>query len=154
MRKYFGAAAVAVFMMAIILALWGSNRDMLESPVASIPQILIDYNDDQTDIYVHGMYDYKYTNITMQIFVGDETFERSRENVYSLNYNTSADEFGVNITVWNKKKAYSFNATIKKASPDEAPKLLTLIEHRDNRIYSYTLDNTNLPWKRLMERMQ
>ena len=42
----------------------------------------------------------------------------------------------------------------KVAHPEEAPKLLTFYEDRNGKIYPVTLDSTNMPWKRLMERMR
>jgi len=154
MRKYFGAAAVVVFVMAIVLAVWGGNRNLFESPVASIPSILIDYNNNETEIYIHGMNDYRYTNISMRVTVGNESHERSREDTYFMFYNSTAENFTVNITVWNKNRGYSFNASFQVAHPDEAPKLLSFYENRNEKIYPYILDNTKLPWKRLMERMK
>jgi hypothetical protein len=159
MRKYFGAAAVAVFLLAIALALWGGGRDWRDSPVASIPSILIDFNEEQnqTEILVHGMNDFKYTNITMKITNGtneSDIFERTRDHTYYMSCSTTAEMFTLNITVWNKNKGYAFNATVQKASAEEAPTLLTLNEDRNGKIYPVALDTTKLPWKRLMERMK
>lgn len=154
MRKYFGAAAVLVFVMAIVLAVWQGGRDIFELPVASIPSILIDYNNDETEIYVHGMNDFRYSNISMRVIIDNTTIERTREDTLFMFYNSSAKDLIVNITVWNKNKAYSFNASIQKASQEEAPTLLKIYEDRDNRIFTYTLDDGMLPWKRLMERMR
>ena len=151
MRKYFGVAAVVVFLMALGLALWG-GRDIFESPVASIPSILIDRNDNETEIYVHGLNDFRYTNISLRVISDNETFERTREDTYFMFFNSSAENFTINITVWNKNKKYAFNASVLAASPGEDPKVMTLYEDRNDKIYTYTLNNGNLPWKRLMER--
>jgi hypothetical protein len=151
MRKYFGVAAVIVFLMALALALWGGVRDIFESPVASVPSILIDHKESETEIYVHGMNDFRYTNISLRVTIGNETFERSREDTYFMYFNSS-ENFTVNITVLNKNKKYSFNASVVVAAPEEVPKILTIYEEKNDKIYTYTLNNDNLPWKRLLER--
>ena len=159
MRKYFGVAAVVVFLLAIVLAVWQGGRDIFVSPVASVPSILIDYNFNETgfyetEIYIHGMNDFRYSNISMRWTNKTESLERTREDTYFMFFNTPSENFTVNITVWNKDKGYSFNASFQAATDQEAPKLLTLYENRDDKIFTYILDDTNRPWKRLMERMR
>jgi hypothetical protein len=159
MRKYFGAAAVVVFLLAIVLAVWQGGRDIFKSPVASIPYLLIDYNSNETgiyetELYIHGMNDFRYSNISMRVTIENMSSERTRKDTYFMFFNTTAKNFTVNITVWNKDKGYSFNASFQAATDQEAPKLLTLYEDRGDKIYPYMLDNSNLPWKRLMERMR
>ena len=159
MRKYFGAAAVLVFVMAIVLAVWQGGRDIFESPVASIPSILIDSNINEmgiyeTEIYIHGMNDFRYSNMTMRVTTGNDSFERTREDTYFMFFNTTAETFTVNVTVWNKNKHYAFTGSVQVAPPDEAPRLLTLFEEKRDRISTYTLNTGNLPWKKLMERVR
>lgn len=154
MRKYFGAAAVVVFGLAIALAVWGGGRDIFESPVSSIPSILIDHHKDETDIYVHGMNDFRYTNMSMLVTIGNTTYERTRPDGLFLYYNTSAENFTINITVWNKNKEYTFNGTVMVADPLDAPTLLTIYEAKKDKVNTMTLTAGNLPWKKFMERVK
>ena len=154
MRKYFGAAAAVVFILAIVLAVWQGGRDIFKSPVASIPSVLVDSNNDQTEILIHGMNDFKYTNMTIRVTTGNDSFEQTRNDTYFMDFMTPNDTFTVNVTVWNKDRGYSFNASFQVTSPTEATRLLTLYENRNDKIYTYILDDTKLPWKRLMERMR
>ena len=157
MRRYFGIAAVIVFLLAFALALWGGpDKNLFESPFSSIPSILVDYTDNGTEVYVHGLNDFKYTSISLVASCGNDTQERTRENGYFLYYvaNASWPEMSLNITVWNVNKEYRFNGTIKVAQPEEAPTLLTIYEAAHGKINTYTLTTTNLPWKKLMERIR
>ena len=159
MRKYFGAAAVAVFLVALALAVWQGGKDPFVSPVSSIPSLLIDHTINEagvneTEIYVHGLNDFRYTNMTVRITGENQTFERLREQAYFIYYNLSMANFTINVTVWNKNKEYTFNGSVQVAPPDEAPKVLTLYEEKKDRINTYTLNIGNLPWKRLMERVK
>jgi hypothetical protein len=154
MRKYFGAAAVAVFLMALALAFWQGGKDPFVSPVSSIPSMLVDYNLNETEIFIKGLNDFRYTNISVRISGENQSFERTRERAYFIFYNTSLANFTVNVTVWNRNKEYTFNGSVQVAPPDEAPKVLTLYEEKRDRINTYTLNGGNLPWKRLMERVR
>jgi fucose permease len=159
MRKYFGVAAVAVFILALGLAFYQGGNDPFVSPVSSIPSILIDYNlnetgANETEIFVKGLNDFRFTNMSLRVTTGNQTFERARDKAYFMFYNTSVANFTFNIIVWNKNKQYSFNGSLQVASPDEAPKLLTLYEEKRDRINTYVLNTANLPWKKLMERVR
>lgn len=158
MRKYFGAAAILVFGLAITLAVWGGGRDIFESPVSSIPSILIDHHEDETEIYVHGMNDFRYTNMSLLVTVGNTTYERTRADAlfiyYNISDNISEKRFTINITIWNKNKEYNFNGTIMVADPLEAPTLLTIYEAKKDKVNTITLTAGNLPWKKFMERVK
>lgn len=154
MRKYFGAAAVAVFLVALALAFWQGGKDPFVSPVSSIPSILIDYNLNETEIYVKGLNDFRYTNMTVRVSGENQTLERFKEKAYFIFVNTTLYNFTINVTVWNKKKEYTFNGSVQIAPPDEAPRVLTLNEEKRDKLTTYTLNTGNLPWKKLMERVR
>ena len=159
MRKYFGAAALAVFLVALALAFWQGGKDPFVSPVSSIPSLLIDHTinetgGNETEIYIKGLNDFRYTNMTVRLTGENQSFERIRQNAYFIYYNTSMTNFTINVTVWNKNKEYTFNGSVQVASPEEAPALLTLYEEKKDRINTYTLHTGNLPWRRLMERVR
>ena len=158
MRKYFGAAAVVVFLLAIALAIWGGDRIITESPISSIPSLLIDYHqnenhENETEIYIHALNDFRFTNITLRVTNETTTEERSREDAYFMYYNTTDVNFTLNITVWNKNKQYCFNGSVQVADPAEAPKVLTLYEVTKTHVNDYVLTETSLPWKKFMERV-
>jgi hypothetical protein len=154
MRKYFGAAAVVVFLMAFALALWGGNRSFQESPISTIPSILIDIELNETAIYIHGLNDFRYTNMTVRITHENTTFEKVKYDAYFIDYNSSEANFTMNVTVWNRNKEYAFNGSIQRAPDEAAPRLLTLYEEKKDRINMYVLNAGNLPWKKLMERIE
>ncbi|MBM4249429.1 MAG: hypothetical protein FJ149_08370 [Euryarchaeota archaeon] len=160
MRKYFGAAAGAVFIAALTLAFWQGGRDPFESPVSSIPSILIDHMRDdttglnETEIFVKGLADFRYANMTVRVSDGNQTFERVRLHAYFIFYNTSLELFTVNVTVWNRDREYTFNGTVEVAPPESAPLVLTLREEERDRTHTHALNSDNLPWRKFMERVQ
>jgi len=152
MRKYFGVAAMVVFLLAFALAIWPGGRDMLESPLSSIPSLLIDHNDNETEIYVHGLSDFRFTNMSIHVSGDSAEYERFKEDAYFVYFNTSLQNFTFNVTVWNRHKHYYFNGSIEVAPPEAAPRIFTLFEEKKDRINIITLNSGNLPWKKLMER--
>lgn len=154
-RKYFGMAAGLVFVAAFVLAIWGpGNANFLESPFSSIPYILVDHSENRTEVYIHGLNDFKFTNISLRMYNENMSFERTRNDTFFLYCETTEPSFTLNVTVWNAKKEYVFNGTVQVAPPEEAPRILTLYEEKNDRTNTYTLDSSNLPWKKLMERIQ
>lgn len=144
-----------VFGLAIALAVWGGGRDIFESPVSSIPSILIDHHQNETEIYVHGMNDFRYTDMNMLVTIGNTTYERTRTDALFLYYNTNTTEnFTINITIWNKNKEYTFNGTVVPADPLDAPTLLTIYEAKKDKVNTISLTAGNLPWKKFMERVK
>ncbi len=155
MRKYFGVAAGLVFLGAFALVIWGpGNTNLLESPFSSIPSILVDHSENQTAVYVHGLNDFKFTNMSIRISNNTRSYERTRNNTYFLYCETSDSDFIINVTVWNNHKQYAFNGSVQVAPPDEAPRILTLYEEKKDKTNTYTLDSGSLPWKKLMERIR
>jgi len=154
MRKYFGAAAGVVFLLALAFAVWQGGKDPFVSPVSSIPSMLVDYNLNETEIYVKGFNDFRYTNMTVRVSGQNQSFERFKEHAYFIFYDTSLSNFTINITVWNKNKQYTFNGSVQVAHPDDEPMIMTLYEEKRDRINTYTLNTGNLPWRRLMERVR
>jgi len=154
MRKFFGVAAGLVFLVCIIMAAWRGGQNPFESPVSSIPSVLIDYAYNETEIYVHGLNDFRYTNLTIIISNGTNITERNRENSYFIFTTATHQNFTLNISVINKKKAYAFNGTFQIAPPERPSALLTLYEEKKDRINSYDLSLSNLPWRKMMERVK
>lgn len=154
MRKYFGAAAVVVFLVALALAIWGGGRNVFESPVASIPSVLIDHDHNDTEFFVHGLNDFKYTNMTITVSNGTSNFTRFKENAYFIYHNTSMLNFTFNITVWNRDKEYNFNGSVQVHFEDEYPLVLTVWEETHAHINVHALSDSGLPWKKFMERVR
>ncbi|MEM2869607.1 MAG: hypothetical protein QW379_04185 [Thermoplasmata archaeon] len=154
MRKYFGAAAALTFFLCLILAFFGGSRNIFESPISSLPSLLIDHYDNQTEVYVHGLNEFRYTNMTVWVSDGTTEFMRYRENTYFIYLNTTLTNFTLNVTVWNKKKAYVFQADIRVADPEEFPAHLFIYEKEDGDGTMHVLQKSNLPWKKVMERVK
>jgi hypothetical protein len=154
LRKVFGVAAGLVFLVCIILAAWRGGQNPFESPISSIPSLLIDYAYNETEIFVHGLNDFRYTNLSITISNGTNITERSRENSYFIYTTAGFQNFTLNITVMNKKKEYTFNGTIQIAPIEHPAALLTLYEEKKDRINTYDLSQSNLPWRKMMERVK
>jgi hypothetical protein len=155
MRKYFGVAAVVVFLMAFALALWGGpNKGFLESPFSSIPTLHVDYSDNGTEIYIQGLNDFEYTNMSLHAANDTMSFGTTKNNAHILYYVTSMENFTMNITVWNGKKEYAFNGSIRVEPAEAWPKVLTLLEEKKDKIQTISINSASLPWKKLMERIR
>ncbi len=153
MRKYFGAAAAVIFVLCFLMAIFGGRRSAFESPMSSLPSIVVDHFQNETEIYVHGLTEFRFTNMTIWLSDGETEILRHRENTYFIFLNTSLTHFSLNVSVWSKNKMYGFRADVRVADPDEAPTLLLLHEERGDSVTTHALQKGNLPWKRIMERV-
>ena len=154
MRKYLGAAAAVIFLLCVLLALFGGSRNIFESPISSIPSLLIDRYENETEIYVHGLSEFRYTNLTIWVSDGATETIRYKENSYFIFLNTTMANFTINVTVWNKKREYVFHGDIRVADPEEAPAELFIFEKKGDSVTTHALQKSNLPWKKLMERVE
>jgi hypothetical protein len=114
----------------------------------------VDHSENLTEVYVHGLNDFKFTNMSIRITNTTMSYDRTKNNTFYLDCETSENDFIFNVTVWNNHKEYAFNGSVQVALPGEAPKILTLYEEKKDRTNTYTLDSGNLPWKKLMERIR
>ncbi|MGQ9583168.1 MAG: hypothetical protein ACUVV6_06610 [Thermoplasmatota archaeon] len=153
MRRYFGAAAAVTFVLCLVLALFGGRRDTLESPVSSLPSLVIDQYQNETEVFVHGLGDFRFTKMTIWVSDGKTETVREKEGTYYTYLNTSLSNFTLNVTVWNKNKEYMFRGGVRVADPDEAPTRLVIYEERKDGVTTHVLQAGNLPWKRIMERV-
>ena len=116
------------------------------SPLGSIPRILIDHigEDEETKVYVHGLDDHLFSNITMQINGNSVT-----ENyTYALHLTTTLEKFALNITIWDELKEYQYMGNFT-------------VLHNDDEITLEIQDDRNeepikrsLPYKMIMERKE
>jgi hypothetical protein len=114
------------------------------SPLSSLPTILIDHitDVDETKIFVQGIDNTLYGNITIQI--NNDTIQENF--TYSLHSSTDLHHFFLNVTVWYKLKEYEYrgNITLKEDNNDIS---LEIVDDRhDNPI------NRDTPYTIIMER--
>ena len=89
-------------------------------PGSEIPMVIIDYvssfnydnvDENHTIIYVHGLDDVKYENITIKI--NNKTVAK-RNHTYSLEHNTNLKKFNLTVDVYHNghdERYFNFNAT-------------------------------------------
>ena len=148
-------------MICFILAAWrGGQSPLGESPISSIPAVLIDYANNETEIFVHGLGDFRYTNLTIRISNEKEkdnesrVQERSKESSLFIFHSTRWDNFTLNISVVNKNKQYAFNCTLQIAPPEQPSAVMTIYQDKAGRVTTYVLSPTGLPWKKMLERIK
>lgn len=94
----------------LLLSLFVGCAEPPKSPLSSIPMILIDHIEetDETKVFVHGIEDHLFSNITIMI-----NNDMITENfTYSLHISTSLSEFELFISVWDKQKNYEYSGEI------------------------------------------
>jgi hypothetical protein len=139
MQKNLSFISIIVFLVMLAGCTGGPP-----SPLSSIPTILIDHIEDteETKIYVHGIDDTLYGNITIQI-----NNETKLENfTYSLQTNTVLNKFFLNVTVWYKMKEYEYNGNLTLVEEDGDTSFDIVDDRHDNPI------NRNAPYTIIMER--
>jgi hypothetical protein len=92
--------------IVLLLSLFVGCTNGPESPLSTIPMILIDHIEEtkETKIFVHGIEDTLFSNITIQI--NEDT---STENfTYELHMSTSLEKFMLNVSIWDEEKQYEY----------------------------------------------
>ena len=114
------------------------------SPLSSIPRILLDHiaETEETKVYVHGLDDHLFSNITIEI--NDATI--TENYTYSLHLTTKLEEFTLNISVWDKLKEYEYIGNMTLLSDEDQIMLQIDDERRDDPI------ERSLPYTIIMER--
>lgn len=139
MQKKLSFISIIVF-----LVLLAGCTEGPPSPLSSIPTILIDHIEDieETKIYVHGIEDTLYGNITIQI-----NSETELENfTYSLQTSTILNKFFINVTVWYKVKEYEYNGNFTLIEDNGQISFEIVDDRHDNPI------KRNAPYTIIMER--
>lgn len=117
-----------------------------KSPLSTIPTILIDHVEEteETKVYVQGIDDTLFSNITIQIN------EKSvMENfTYELHMPTLLKKFVLNVSVWDEDKDYAYTGNFTLFSEDDQIKL----EVQDFR-HKEPVEST-LPYTIIVERKE
>lgn len=116
------------------------------SPVSSIPMILVDHiqETEETKVYVQGLDDHRFSNITIQINGLNVT-----ENLtYALHLSTSLTEFALNVTVWDEIKEYEYRGNLSILREDDQVTLQIEDQKHDDII------ERSLPYTTIMERKE
>jgi hypothetical protein len=130
----------------IITCLFAGCAEPPRSPISSIPHILIDYVEEteETKVYVHGIEDTFFSNITICI-----NQEMKTENfTYSLHMATEQNNFILNITVWDEEKDYQYDGNITIFAEDNEW-LIKVVDLKDEGTREGTL-----PYTIIMERRE
>ncbi|UCE75069.1 MAG: hypothetical protein JSV56_05030 [Methanomassiliicoccales archaeon] len=130
----------------VFLCSFSGCIDTPPSPLSSIPRILIDHiiETEETKVYVHGLDDHMFSNITIEINNATIT-----ENyTYSLHLTTKLLEVSLNVSVWDKQKEYEYNGNMTLLSEQDQIMLEVDDERRDDPI------ERSLPYNIIMERKE
>lgn len=129
----------------LLLTIFVGCTDGPKSPLSSIPMILIDHVEETEEIkvFVHGIEDTLFSNITIQI--NDESI---KENfTYELHISTSLEKFMLNISVWDEEKQYEYTGNFTLMNDDEIK--LEIEDIRDKKPIE-----VNFPYTIIMERKE
>jgi hypothetical protein len=114
------------------------------SPLSTIPTILVDHIEEteETKIYVHGIDDTLYGNITIQL-----NNETALENfTYGLHISTNLHKFILNVTVWFELKEYEYNGNFTLLEENNEITLEIVDDRHDDPI------ERSAPYTIIMER--
>lgn len=130
--------------IALFLVLMAGCIEGPDSPLSTIPTILIDHFEDsaETKVFINGIDNTHYNNITIQI--NDDTVNEN--DTYSLHLSTDLSKFSLNVTVWFKLKEYEYKGNITVLKEDEHISLEIEDTDHDNPI------KRSLPYTKIMER--
>ncbi len=113
-----------LFSTVLLVSLFAGCDNPPESPISTIPKILIDHIEETEEIkvFVHGIDDHLFSNISIQI---DEV--RITENfTYELHASTLQENFELMVSVWDKQKHYEYSSNITVFEDDDEIKMEVL----------------------------
>lgn len=130
----------------ILIFTFSGCVDTPPSPLSSIPRIFLDHivETEETKVYVHGLDDHLFSNITIEI--NDATI--TENYTYSLHLTTKLEKFTLNVSVWDKLKEYGYIGNMTLISDEDQIMLQIDDERRDNPI------ERSLPYTIIMERKE
>jgi hypothetical protein len=107
-----GPALAAAALLAVVLA--GCSGPAPPSPVASLPKLLVDFQNNTTKLYLTSVNaDVRYDNLTLELSDSNNsshfTFHSSKS--YALVAETNLTFFVINATVDDGETHYFYNAT-------------------------------------------
>ncbi len=142
--------------LVILLSISVSGCTNPPSPPGSeIPMVVVDYvsserydnvDDNHTIIYVHGLDEIRYKNITIKI--NNKTVQR-RNHTYSAEITTNLTEFELVVDVHHYKKHFNYNATFKIS---EKKKIMYKITYSDLETKEVEIDN--LPYTEKLDQIE
>ncbi len=109
--------AGALFLTSLLLAalIVGCTGSPSPPKFSAVPKLVIDHvpEENLTKVYVHGFDDYLYTNITINITVGNETELETQNYTYFLGSVTNQMAFHLNATAWDNLTGYCYECDIE-----------------------------------------
>lgn len=113
--------------------------------IATVPQILVDVSDEGVIIYVHGISDYKYSNMSAVVKAGNESQGLVENESYALYFTIEYKNFTINITVWDNDKHYVYQGLIGVEDV-----YLYIEEYRSEGTKKVKVDIDTLPYKSML----
>ncbi|UCF08025.1 MAG: hypothetical protein JSW28_10360 [Thermoplasmata archaeon] len=132
--------------LVLLLCFFAGCTNGPPSPLSSIPMLLIDHIEEnkETKVYVHGLDDYRFSNITIQI----NNVTATENFTYALHLTTILDRFILNVSVWDDLKQYEYAANLTILTEDNEITLQIEDERHDDTI------ERSLPYTLIMERKE
>lgn len=135
---------ISILGILIFFFIMAGCTDGPPSPLSTIPTILVDHIEEteETKVYVHGLDDTFYGNITIQLnnVTAHENF------TYGLHSSTNLHKFILNVTVWYELKEYEYNGNFTLLEENNEITLEIVDDRHDNPI------ERSAPYTIIMER--
>ena len=156
LKKIFMVSVIIVLVLLIIITPRFIGRDQ---GIAAVPELLVDHVENQTKVYVKGIGDYRYPNITIQIIYPGPSgpVELLQRDTFTYFSNVSISdnltkEFDLNVSLYVGKLEYQYNCSISIVMDDIDPsKTMMEIREKDGDLVTRREDQV---YKKLLERVR
>lgn len=123
-RMKSGYIIVAVILISVTLA---GCSEPPSSPVSEMPKVVIDnegkpQQQNSTIIFIHGMDEVRYSNISLHINSEEVLF---KNETFCAEYRTNLTEFNLTVDIWFEKTWYNFNATLNMSEKKDVAYKIT-----------------------------
>jgi hypothetical protein len=102
--------AAAIMVVALFAGCMGDNG---QPPLAKIPNVILDYVDNQTVVTVMAMAEHRYDEIIVNYTVDGNQINSSALHRYAMVVPVNASSFVLNITIYDGLDIYTLNTTVR-----------------------------------------
>jgi len=144
---------IALVVVLLTLSLAGCSNPP-KPPGSDIPKLVLDYDIDhdtqnKSIIYVHGVDDVRYTNISLKI---DNKTVVYKEEAFCIEYDLYKDRFNITLDVWLELEHYNFNVSVEVFPSFPRQKIVYRLTYYDEEVKKIELND--LPYSEALDLME